>query len=110
MVSGRGLHPKGVELLGFREGATDLGEARDDAAAIAKDGNGAALPVALAGLVRVLQLAEQAVGHLIDALVRVLITQTFDARDEARPGAGLQLIEHRGAVFIDRHGAVSPIW
>ena len=57
VVTRRGLHAQGVELLGCGEGVADFGEARDDAAAVAEYGDGAAFPVAFAGLVGMFQLA-----------------------------------------------------
>ncbi len=108
VVTRRRLHAQGMEFLGLGEGRPDLGEPGNDAAAVAVHRNGATLPIPLAGLVGVLQLTQQAVGHLVDALLRVLVAQTLDTGNETRPGAGFQLIEHRCFVFIDGHCAVSP--
>jgi hypothetical protein len=108
-VAGGRLYAQGVEFLGFGEGLADLGEARNDAAAVAVHRDRAALPVTLARFVGVFELTEQVVGHLVDALARVLVAQTLDAGDEAGPGALFEHVQHRGFVGLDRHCDLPPM-
>ncbi len=100
--AGRRLHAQGVELGGVGEDrralvVLQLGEARDDAAAVAEHADRAALPVALLGAVGRLQLT-----HQVDHVVLVL-RQALQAGHEAGPGAGLELVEHRRVVRFLGH-------
>src|SRR5690606_29548206 len=104
VVAGRGLHSQRVKLARFRKLLADLGKARDDAAAVTVHADRAALPVALAGLVGMLELAEQGVGDALDAGVFVLVPKPLDAGHEAGPRTVFQFIEHRGGVLVFRHG------
>jgi hypothetical protein len=97
------LHAQGVKFLGFRESIADFGEARDDAAAVTKHRNGAAFPVTLAGFVGVLELTEQGIGYIANTLVRVVVAQTLDSGNKARPGAIFQFVEHRRWVILVSH-------
>ena len=106
VVTCRRLHAQGMEFLGLGEGLANLGEARDDTAAVAVDTDRAAFPVTLAGLVGVLQLAQQAVGHTVDAFIRVIVTQTLDAGNETRPGAFFKLIKHGSGIGVLGHGSL----
>ena len=102
MHAGRGLDAQGVEFLGFGKVLGDLRKARDDAAAITEDADRAALPITQPGLVGMLQLTQKVVHH---AGIRLVLVggQPFQAGNEARPGAGLKLVEQRGRVFFLRH-------
>lgn len=105
--AGRRHDAQGVELGRVLEDrlllvVLDLGEARDDAAAVAEDADRAALPVALAGLVGVFEVAEQ-VDH--DVLV---LRQALDAGDETGPGARFQLVEIGRVVLFLSHD-LSPV-
>ena len=95
-------HPQRVELrrIGKQRlvvGVLRLGEARDHAAAVAEHADRAALPVALARLVGVLELT-----HQVDHVVLVL-RQPLQAGDEARPRAALELVEHRSGMHFFGH-------
>ena len=90
----------GVELLRRRKPVGDLGKTRDDAAPVADDARGAALPVAGLGLVRVLELAEQVHHHVL------LLRQALEPGDEARPRTALELIQHGGWVRLLGHKPV----
>ena len=104
VVHAGGRHDtQGVEFGGILEHrlacfVLDLGEARDDAAAVAADTDGAALPVTLAGLVGVLEVAED-VDHVV-----FILGQALEAGDETGPGSGFQLIQVRGGVHGLGHG------
>ena len=78
VVAGRRLDPQGVELARGRELLADLGEAGDDATAVAVHADRAALPVPAPRLVRVLELAEEVVGDPVDSPVVVLVAQLLD--------------------------------
>ena len=100
MIARRRLHPQGVEFFRFRELLPYLGKAWNDPAAVTVNTDGAALPITLTRFVGVLQLSEQVVGDPVDALCRMLVPKTLDARNKTRPGSVLQLIEHGGVVLL----------
>jgi hypothetical protein len=100
--AGRRLHPQGVKFLGGRKHLGHFGEARDHAATVAEDPDRATLPVALAGLVGVLELTHQ-VGHVV-----VVLGQPLQASDKTGPRTALQLVKHRGIVLFLAH-EVSPV-
>ena len=52
-----------------------------------------------------LQLTQQVVGNLVDALIGVLVTQTLDTGNKTRPGSFLQLIQHGSLTGLYRHVA-----
>ncbi len=95
--AGGRLHTQGVKLFGGREHLGHFGEARNDTAAVTKDTHGAALPVALAGFVRVLQLADE-VGHVV-----AFFGQSFQTGDKAGPWTAFQLVKHGGVVLLNAH-------
>ena len=96
--AGRRLNAQRVKFFGGGEHVCHLGESGNHATAVAKNPDRATLPIALAGLVRVLQLTHQ-IGHVI-----IVFGQAFQASDEARPRPALQLIEHGGVVRCFAHG------
>ena len=99
VVARRRLNAQRVEFFRLRECVADLGETRDDTATILIDGDCSAFPVTLAGFVGVFQLTQEVAGYTIDTLIRVLVTQTLDTGDKARPWTAFQLVQHRSMVF-----------
>ena len=102
-ITGRRLYAQGMEFPGFRESISDFRETRDNAATITVDTDRAAFPVALAGFIGMFQLAEQAVGHIVDAFVRMLVTQALDTGNETGPRPGFQVVEHRCWISLLSH-------
>ena len=100
--AGRWHHPQGVELGRIGEDrlagfVLELGEARNDAAAVAEHADRTALPVALARPVRGLELTQQ-----VDDIVLVL-RQALQPSDEAWPRTALERVEHRGRMHLLCH-------
>ena len=100
--TGGGHDAERVELCAFLVLAGNFREAGDHASAIAAHTNGAAFPVALAGFVGVLELAEQAL-HDRGIGFAFVVSQALQAGDEARPRAAFELIKKRSIRFIGRH-------
>jgi hypothetical protein len=95
-------HAQRVELRGVREQrlvvlVLRFGEARDHPAAVAEHADGAALPVALARLVRVLELAEQ-VDHVV-----LVLREALESGDERGPRSRFERVEHRGGMHLLCH-------
>ena len=103
VVAGRRLDAQGMEFLGGRILRGDFGEARDDATAVAEHRDRAALPVAEALFVGMLELPEQVVHHR-GVLLVTRVPKTLQPCDEARPWPAFELIEHGGWVFALRGG------
>ena len=97
----------GMEFRGFRELARHFGEARNDARAIAEHADRAALPIALAGLIAVFQLAQQAF-HDGGMGLAIHLRQTLQSADKAWPGAGFQLVQHGRGGHLLRHDSWLP--
>ena len=87
---------QGMELRRGGKLFRDLREAWYHPTSVAIDGYGATLPVALSVLVGMLELAKQVDHH------RILLRQALEPGHEARPGAALELIQHRCRVHL-RH-------
>ncbi|MCC2111185.1 MAG: hypothetical protein KDJ16_04045 [Hyphomicrobiales bacterium] len=98
MVARRRLHAQRMEFLRFRELVGNLGEPRNDAAAIAEHRDGAALPVAEPIFVGMLELTKQVVDHA--AIAVAFIAQRLQAGDKARPRTALQVVEQRCVVNL----------